>query len=123
MVYTDAVRPQCYNLRARGVRAELINAATSQGDSRTIMKKMVSGGSAATAKGKGKGKAVELSVDEDEREIKLVYVSRFSTTLDDSLTRFPPQKVTPEKIEKSKTFVSTLQKMYDTNRVSFLSIR
>lgn len=84
LMSTDAVRPQCYNLRARGVRAELINAATSQGDSRTIMKKMVSGGSAATAKGKGKGKAVELSVDEDEREIKLVYVSHFSTTLVDS---------------------------------------
>ena len=70
------MQDQTYNLKAVGVRAEMLNAATPQSDARTIMNRMVTGGLAATIKGKGKSRAVQLSVDEDEREIKLVYVSR-----------------------------------------------
>ncbi|KAL8280821.1 hypothetical protein RQP46_006825 [Phenoliferia psychrophenolica] len=92
------MQDQTYNLRAVGVRAEMLNAATSQSDARTIMKRLVTGGLASSLKGKGKSKAAQLSVDEDEREIKL------------------------EKIDKSKTWVSTLQKMYDAGRLARIVI-
>lgn len=53
-------------------------------------------GSAGTTK-KGKKKVEEE--EEEQEEIKLIYV-------------------TPERIDKSKTFVSTLQKMYDSGLIS-----
>ncbi|GAA5957859.1 hypothetical protein JCM21900_001289 [Sporobolomyces salmonicolor] len=85
---------QVTNLTSRGISAEAIHASTTQEQSKSIMKRML-GDVWPKSKGKGKKKAV-VDDDEDEKfaEIKLVYV-------------------TPERIEKSKTFMSTLQKMYD----------
>ncbi|GAA5863357.1 hypothetical protein JCM1840_007500 [Sporobolomyces johnsonii] len=85
---------QVTNLTSRGIPAEAIHASTTQEQSKSIMKRML-GDAGPKSKGKGKKKAL-VDDDEDEKheEIKLVYV-------------------TPERIEKSKTFMSTLQKMYD----------
>ncbi|GAA6030023.1 hypothetical protein JCM8097_009219 [Rhodosporidiobolus ruineniae] len=83
---------QIQNLRARGVAAETIHSGTSQDEVKAIMKRMLG---PAAPKGKGK-KAVVVNEDEKHSEIKLVYV-------------------TPERIEKAKSFVNTLQKMYDAN--------
>lgn len=80
---------QVHGLRSRGIAAEMIHASTSQVDIKEIMARML--GSAATTKGKGKKKE---AINVDSEVVKLVYV-------------------TPERIEKSKTFVNTLQKMYD----------
>lgn len=52
------MQDQCYNLRLRGIRAEMLSAATSQADSKAILQRMISGGgSQTTKKGKGKAKA------------------------------------------------------------------
>lgn len=87
---------QVFNLRQKGIAAEQLHAAVTQEESRSIMKRML-GDSAQSSKGKKKAKQ-SLSDDEGRdgnlRTPKLVYV-------------------TPERIEKSKTFVNTLQKMYD----------
>lgn len=83
---------QVYNLRSKGVVAEMLSAATPQDESRSILKRMLGDLQTTTTK-KGKGKS-KVEDNEDSESIKLVYV-------------------TPERIEKSKTFVSTLQKMYD----------
>ncbi|GAA5918772.1 hypothetical protein JCM6882_006807 [Rhodosporidiobolus microsporus] len=88
---------QVHNLRSRDVAAEQIHASTPQDEVKSIMKRML--GSAAPAKGKGKKKAVKDEDEEVESEIKLVYV-------------------TPERIEKAKSFVNTLQKMYDAKLIS-----
>lgn len=85
---------QVHNLHSRNIAAEAIHAATSQQESKSILKRML--GSAGTTK-KG-GKKVEEE-EEEQEEIKLIYV-------------------TPERIDKSKTFVSTLQKMYDSGLIS-----
>lgn len=61
------------------------------------MKRML-GNAAPAAKGKGKKKA-EVDDNDDAEPLKLVYV-------------------TPERIEKSKTFVNTLQKCYDAGLLS-----
>ncbi|GAA5960439.1 hypothetical protein JCM3765_007514 [Sporobolomyces pararoseus] len=87
---------QVQNLSDRDISAEAIHAATSQQDIKSIMKRMLGDVGAA----KGKKKKVELDEEEEDGgEIKLVYV-------------------TPERIDKSKTFVSTLQKMYDAGKIS-----
>jgi ATP-dependent DNA helicase Q1 len=70
-----------------------------------ILNRLISGGtskSKSTAKGKGKAVVID-DEDADEREIKLVYV-------------------TPEKIDKSKSFVSTLQKVYNAGRLARIVI-
>lgn len=85
---------QVHNLHSRAIAAEAIHAATSQQESKSILKRML-GSAGATKKGK---KKVEQD-EEEQEEIKLVYV-------------------TPERIDKSKTFVSTLQKMYDAGLIS-----
>ncbi|KAK4703966.1 hypothetical protein P7C70_g2253, partial [Phenoliferia sp. Uapishka_3] len=97
------MQDQTYNLNELNIRAEMLNAATDQAEAKNLMKRMVTGGNTSAAKGSGKGKAVPLRTDEDEREIKLVFV-------------------TPEKIDKSKTFVSTLQKMYDAGLLARIVI-
>ncbi|GAA5873316.1 hypothetical protein JCM3774_005939 [Rhodotorula dairenensis] len=79
---------QVHGLRSRGIAAEMIHASTSQAEIKDIMARML-----GTAAVKGKGKKKVDTVFESE-VVKLVYV-------------------TPERIEKSKTFVNTLQKMYD----------
>lgn len=83
---------QVYNLRQKGVSAEMLSSASTQDESRAIMKRML-GDSQPKGKGKaGKGKAkVEDDAVDASSLIKMVYV-------------------TPERIEKSKTFMSTLQK-------------
>ncbi|GAA6000901.1 hypothetical protein JCM10207_004711 [Rhodosporidiobolus poonsookiae] len=83
---------QVHNLRSRDVAAEAIHGSTPQDEVKSIMKRML-GKTGTAAKGKGKKKVV-LEDEEDEEEIKLVYV-------------------TPERIDKAKSFVNTLQKMYD----------
>ncbi|GAA6054988.1 hypothetical protein JCM3770_000480 [Rhodotorula araucariae] len=88
---------QVHNLRARNIAAETIHAATSQDEIKAIMRRML-GRAAPKPKGKGK-KKVEDDDGGDGEEVKLVYV-------------------TPERIEKSKTFVNTLQKMYDAGLLS-----
>ncbi|GAA5873510.1 hypothetical protein JCM16303_001150 [Sporobolomyces ruberrimus] len=88
---------QVQNLSDRDISAEAIHAATTQPDIRSIMKRML--GSAGAPKGKKNKVAVEDEEEYGGREIKLVYV-------------------TPERIDKSKSFVSTLQKMYDAGRIS-----
>ncbi|GAA5826159.1 hypothetical protein JCM11251_007187 [Rhodosporidiobolus azoricus] len=88
---------QVHNLRSRDVAAERIHASTPQDEVKSIMKRML--GSSAPAKAKGKKKAVKEEAEEAENEIKLVYV-------------------TPERIEKAKSFVNTLQKMYDAKLIS-----
>ncbi|ORY87468.1 P-loop containing nucleoside triphosphate hydrolase protein [Leucosporidium creatinivorum] len=82
---------QVYNLKAKGISAEQINASTTQEEVRALLKRML--GNEAK---KGKGKAAK-HFDEDEQDPppKLVYV-------------------TPERLDKSKTFMSTLTKMYDS---------
>ncbi|GAA5850770.1 hypothetical protein JCM8547_009085 [Rhodosporidiobolus lusitaniae] len=85
---------QVQNLQSRGVAAEALHASTPSDVVKSVMKRMV--GSAGAAKGKGKKKAV--AEDEDEEEIKLVYV-------------------TPERIDKAKSFVNNLQKMYDAKKL------
>lgn len=86
------MQDQVYNLQKLGIRAETINGGTSAADAKLILNRLLEG------KSKGKGKEKEKA-DLDEREVKLIYV-------------------TPEKLEKSKTFVSTLQKVYDAGRLS-----
>ncbi|GAA5924221.1 RecQ family ATP-dependent DNA helicase [Sporobolomyces koalae] len=87
---------QVQNLSSRNIAAEAIHAATSQQDIKSIMKRMLR--NAATQK--GKKRAAQSQEDEEEGdEIKLVYV-------------------TPERIDKSKSFVSTLQKMYDSGKIA-----
>ncbi|GAA5996911.1 RecQ family ATP-dependent DNA helicase [Rhodotorula paludigena] len=81
---------QVHNLRERGIAAEAIHASTSQDEIKSIMKRML-GKAAAPVKGKGKKKAED---DDNDAEVKLVFI-------------------TPERIDKSKTFVNTLQKCYD----------
>ena len=87
---------QVQNLSERDISAEAIHAATSPQDIKSIMKRIL--GDAGAAKGKKKKVNLEEE-EEDGGEIKLVYV-------------------TPERIDKSKTFVSTLQKMYDAGKIS-----
>ncbi|GAA5929160.1 hypothetical protein JCM10213_005000 [Rhodosporidiobolus nylandii] len=84
---------QVQNLVARDVAAETIHAATPQAEVKEIMKRML-GTAGGPAKGKGKKKVVLEDDEEPTSEVKLVYV-------------------TPERIEKAKSFVNTLQKMYD----------
>jgi ATP-dependent DNA helicase Q1 len=86
---------QVQNLSERNISAEAIHAATSQPEIKSIMKRML--GDSGNAKGKKKKEGEEN--DDVGGDIKLVYV-------------------TPERIDKSKTFVSTLQKMYDSGRIS-----
>ncbi|GAA5974110.1 hypothetical protein JCM11641_003441 [Rhodosporidiobolus odoratus] len=88
---------QVQNLRARNVAAETIHASTDKDEVKAIMKRML-GSTAAPAKGKGKKKAT-VEDEEEQSEVKLVYV-------------------TPERIEKAKSFVNTLQKMYDANLIA-----
>jgi superfamily II DNA helicase RecQ len=68
---------QCFNLRAKGIVAEMLNASTTQDASRSIMRRLL-GNSQPKAKGKGKGKAKVEDDEEigDEETIKLVYVRR-----------------------------------------------
>ncbi|GAA5898656.1 hypothetical protein JCM8208_004725 [Rhodotorula glutinis] len=87
---------QVHNLLERDISAAAIHASTSQDDIKRVMKRML--GSAAP-KGKGKKKAVDLDGDDNAEPLKLVYV-------------------TPERVEKSKTFVNTLQKAYDAGLLS-----
>ncbi|KAM0748733.1 ATP-dependent DNA helicase [Meredithblackwellia eburnea MCA 4105] len=96
------MQDQTYNLNALKIRAEMINSATTQEEARSIQKRMISGGN-VSAPSRGKGKVVTMPTGEDEREIKLVYV-------------------TPEKVDKSKTFVSTLQKMHDAGLLARIVI-
>lgn len=89
------MQDQTYNLRQNGVRAEMLNSATSKEDAKMITARMVNGGKANVPKGKGKGKGQDIKrvkkevnwdeeeseedvTEEDEREIKLVYVSPIS---------------------------------------------
>lgn len=98
------MQDQCYNLRANGVRAEMINGSTSKSDAAALMRRLRDGGTDASPKGKGKGRAATNAFEhDDEREIKLMYV-------------------TPEKIVKAKTFVGTLQSMYDTGQLARIVI-
>ena len=113
------MQDQCYNLRLRGIRAEMLSAATSQADSKAILQRMISGGGSQTTK-KGKGKAArtntEQGQDDDEREIKLIYV-RSLLPVAPPYAHIPSQ-VTPERIATSKTLTSMLQKAYDAGYLS-----
>ncbi|OAV93966.1 hypothetical protein PTTG_09131 [Puccinia triticina 1-1 BBBD Race 1] len=89
---------QNMHLKEAGVPAEMLNASTTRQDASLIMKRLLhsdveQNSSRSRVKGKGKASESELT------PIKLCYV-------------------TPEKIAKSKTFVSTLQKMYGSKRLS-----
>ncbi|SCV70022.1 BQ2448_1416 [Microbotryum intermedium] len=89
---------QCFNLRELGVNAEMLNASTTSEDQRSIMKRLVGNSQAPTTK-KGKAKAEPQETELDEKDlIKLVYV-------------------TPERIDKSKTFINALSKMYDAGLI------
>lgn len=81
------MQDQCYNLRLRGIRAEMLNAATSQADSKAIIQRIISGGgSQSTKKGKGKAaRGTNTNGEDDEREIKLIYVR--------SLPSFAPRRL------------------------------
>ncbi|POW03456.1 hypothetical protein PSTT_11071 [Puccinia striiformis] len=90
---------QNMHLKEAGVPAEMLNASTTRQAASLIMKRLlhsVPEQNGQRSKAKGKGKASE---SDDVSPIKLCYV-------------------TPEKIAKSKTFVSTLQKMYGSKRLS-----
>ncbi|SGY99532.1 BQ5605_C034g11289 [Microbotryum silenes-dioicae] len=90
---------QCFNLRELGVSAEMLNASTTSEDQRWIMKRLVGNSQAASTNKKGKAKAELQDSELEEKDlIKLVYV-------------------TPERIDKSKTFVNTLSKMYDAGLI------
>lgn len=85
---------QVYNLKAKGISAEQINASSTQEEVRSLLKRMLGN----DAK-KGKGKTAK-HFDEDEQDTPPVLVY-----------------ATPERLDKSKTFMSTLTKMYDTGRL------
>jgi len=91
---------QNMHLKEAGVPAEMLNASTSRQDASLIMKRLLHSTTSEhgdqQSKQKGKGKASETDWI---TPIKLCYV-------------------TPEKIAKSKTFVSTLQKMYSSKRLA-----
>jgi ATP-dependent DNA helicase Q1 len=78
---------QVYNLRAIGISAEMLNGTTTQDEARAIQHRL------AGTKPKDKVKAEQFDHD-NQGSIKLIYV-------------------TPEKIDQSKTFMNTLQKMHD----------
>lgn len=85
---------QVFNLRQKGIAAEQLHSATTQTESKAITRRMLGD---SYKPPRGKAKAMQLDDEEDEEDLrppKLVYV-------------------TPERIDKSKTFVNTLQKMYD----------
>ncbi|KPV77044.1 uncharacterized protein RHOBADRAFT_34512, partial [Rhodotorula graminis WP1] len=88
---------QVHNLLERDIAAAAIHASASQDEIKRVMKRML--GAAAAPKGKGKKKAALDDEDDDAEPLKLVYV-------------------TPERVEKSKTFVNTLQKAYDAGLLS-----
>ncbi len=87
---------QVYNLRALGVSAEMLNGTTSQDDARAIQHRL------AGTKPKDKVKAEQFD-HSNQGSIKLIYV-------------------TPEKVDQSKTFLATLQKMYDGGLLSRIVI-
>lgn len=105
------MQDQTYNLKKLHIEAEMIHAETNKQDLKEIMRRMLIGLTVA----KGKGKAKELA--QQEKEIKLVYVRRFFDPAAEFLLKLACigifNQVTPERIEKSKTFVSILQKLYD----------
>ncbi|GAA6008635.1 hypothetical protein JCM11491_003377 [Sporobolomyces phaffii] len=88
---------QVQNLSDRDVSAAAIHAATSQQDVKAIMTRML--GEIAQKKKKTRASLEEEEEEHEGGDIKLVYV-------------------TPERIDKSKSFVSNLQKMYDAGKIS-----
>ncbi|MBW0481303.1 hypothetical protein O181_021018 [Austropuccinia psidii MF-1] len=92
---------QIMHLEEVGVEATMLTATTTRQMASSIMKRLVNPGfdQAADQAEKKKSKAKDFDVE----SIKLCYV-------------------TPEKIAKSKTFVSTLQKMYEAKRLARIVI-
>lgn len=93
---------QYLHLQNLGVPAEMLNASTSRQEASLIMKRLVHPTSQQTDQSthtKGKRPASRNELE----PIKLCYV-------------------TPEKIAKSKTFVATLQKMYESKRLKRIII-
>ncbi|EFP89198.2 uncharacterized protein PGTG_15039 [Puccinia graminis f. sp. tritici CRL 75-36-700-3] len=91
---------QNMHLKEAGVPAEMLNASTSRQDAALIMKRLLhSVVDQKPKRGSKSSKGKEKAHEDDLAPIKLCYV-------------------TPEKIAKSKTFVSTLQKMYGAGRLS-----
>ncbi|KAM0789368.1 hypothetical protein ACM66B_000198 [Microbotryomycetes sp. NB124-2] len=80
------MQDQVQNLTSVGVACEQIHGSTPQDEARSIMKRMVGQ--------EAKASSSKLQAGAPSGRPKLVYV-------------------TPERIDKSKTFMSTLQKMYD----------
>lgn len=74
---------QVYNLKGKGVSAEMIHAATTQDEVRDILRRMI--GATKPVKGKGKAKVEDESEGE---KVKMVYV-------------------TPERLDKSKVGCSS----------------
>lgn len=103
------MQDQVWNLKEHGVKAEMLNAATDSGTAKDVHARMIAG----LKEGK-------------DRDIKLVYVSfRFFVFLRLDICKLADLQsfqVTPERIEKSKTFVSVLQKLYDNNQLNRIII-
>ena len=87
---------QVYNLRAIGISAEMLNGTTTQDEARAIQHRL------AGTKPKDKAKAEHFDCT-NHGSIKLIYV-------------------TPEKVDQSKTFMNTLQKMHDTGLLARIVI-
>jgi superfamily II DNA helicase RecQ len=122
---------QNMHLKEKGVPSEMLNASTSRQDANLIMKRLLHSGSDKnthqSSKEKGKGK---ISPNDHITSIKLCYVHTFFSFLFCITSRLIQSQhslnlhslilqVTPEKIAKSKTFVSTLQKVRNLKTRSF----
>ncbi|KAJ1299658.1 hypothetical protein OPQ81_009110 [Rhizoctonia solani] len=91
------IMDQVMHLRENGIEAVMLTGATRKEETRSIMQRLAQAG-------KSKGiVAADMAASAKEREIKLCYV-------------------TPEKIAKSKTFTSTLEKMCTAGRLARIVI-
>ncbi|CAE6431582.1 unnamed protein product [Rhizoctonia solani] len=91
------IMDQVMHLRENGIEAVMLTGATGKEETRSIMQRLAQAG-------KSKGiVAADMAGSSKEKEIKLCYV-------------------TPEKIAKSKTFTSTLEKMCTAGRLARIVI-
>ncbi|CEL62698.1 hypothetical protein RSOLAG1IB_05054 [Rhizoctonia solani AG-1 IB] len=93
------IMDQVMHLRENGIEAVMLTGATGKEENRSIMQRLAQAG-----KSKSKGiVAADIAGGSREKEIKLCYV-------------------TPEKIAKSKTFTSTLEKMCTAGQLARIVI-